>query len=477
MDGRDDDALAKENIGLDELAAPAPDQDPDEQSADHHQNLESTRGRHEDPSYDALAKENTCLDELAAPAPDQDPDEQSVYQHQNLESNRGQHEGPSHEPQDQPHDRSETAAKWLTQLYIVSYLIFFSIFGVLARIGLQALTVYPGALIANTDLWANVGGSFTMGMLREDRMLFRRHWRQEMENARRVATDSSNSAGVDDPELKKSEQPVSTSFAATKKGIPAYIGLTVGFCGSFTSFASICRDAFLAISNKLNTAVISTSVTTASQRSRPAGDAVMAILAVLVLEVGLSIVALTCGAHLATALQRPAERVPVWNLSRAIDPLIVFVGPGCWLGAVLLTIWPVQNAWRGQVLFALVFAPVGCLLRFQLSVYLNKVARRFPLGTFAANILGTCVLGMAYDLQMSSVAATVVSCQVLQGIMDGFCGALTTVSTWVLELDTLRLKHAYIYGFCSLFFGVGLITAIMGPLRWTSGFDSPTCKT
>lgn len=422
-----------------------------------------------------LAREESGLDELAAPAPDENPNEQGFYQHESLESHRRQTKEQIETEQEQQPAPSRTS-QWLTQLYIFSYLIFFSIFGVLARIGLQALTVYPGALIANTDLWANIGGSFTMGMLREDRMLFRRHWKQEMEKARREASSSS-----DDPVAEKNDKDLEDtarkSFTSTKGGIPAYVGLTVGFCGSFTSFASICRDAFLAISNNLNTAVVSTQDTISLPRARPTGDSVMAVLALLILEVGLSTVALTCGAHLGAALARPAEHIPALKLSRIMNPLVVFLGFGCWLGAILLTIWPIRDAWRGQVLFSLVFAPLGCLLRFQLSVRMNKLVRSFPLGTFAANVFGTCVLGMAYDLQMSSAASSIVSCQVLQGIMDGFCGALTTVSTWVLELDTLRLRHAYFYGACSLFIGVGFITAIMGSLRWTTGFTAPTCKT
>lgn len=420
---------------------------------------------------DALTEEEIGLDELAAPAPDENPNEQGIYRHKSLEANRQS----AQEVQEQKQDTTDTTAQWLTQLYITSYLIFFSILGVLARIGLQALTVFPGALIANTDLWANFGGSFIMGLLREDRMLFRRHWRQELENAHRVPSNSSTDASQD-ADHGKLQDAASKSFAAAKVGTPAYIGLAVGFCGSFTSFASICRDAFLAISDNLNTSTASTAVATSSHRSRPAGDSVMALLAVLILEIGLSIVALNFGAHLAAALARPAEKIPVWNLSRLMNPLVVLLGPGCWLVAVLLAIWPIHDAWRGKVVLALVLAPIGCLLRFQLSVRMNRLVKSFPLGTFTANVFGTCVLGLAYDLQVSSVGAGIVSCQILQGIMDGFCGALTTVSTWVLELDTLRLKHAYLYGLVTLAIGVGFITTIMGSLRWTGGFQDPTCR-
>lgn len=409
------------------------------------------------------------LDELTAPAPNQNPNEQAVYQHQDLESHGSSTRTEDQQPQDQTR-----RSPWLTQLYITSYLVFFSILGVLARVGLQALTLYPGAPIPNTDLWANVGGSLIMGLLREDRLLFRRQWRQELERARREASSSSSDT-IGDEKEKQLQSAARKSFTSTRAGIPAYVGLSVGFCGSFTSFASICRDAFLAMANNLNTAVTSTNDITALSRSRPRGDSVMAVLAILILEVGLSTVALICGAHLATAMIRPAEKLSIWNVSRIMDPLAVFLGFGCWLGAVLLAIWPIHDAWRGQALFSIVFAPLGCLLRYRLSVHMNKLVSSFPMGTFAANIFGTCVLGMCYDLQMSSLGVEIISCQVLQGVMDGFCGALTTVSTWVLELDTLRLRHAYIYGACSLFVGVGFITAIMGGLRWTSGFNAPTC--
>jgi fluoride ion exporter CrcB/FEX len=68
--------------------------------------------------------------------------------------------------------------------------------------------------------------------------------------------------------------------------------------------------------------------------------------------------------------------------------------------------------------------------------------------------MGTTILGMCWDLQRAPLAAArgtsigggILGCQALQGIQDGFCGCLTTVSTWVLELMSLRRRHAYIYG-------------------------------
>lgn len=467
--------------GLDELAAPAPS---------------PNAGRHEssglaaqseppdavEPQEDGedpeLARETFGLDELAAPAPDQNVDEAAMYRHSSLEDQRGsearRRRSQSLQP---PPSAAERRARLVEQIYIISYLVLFSILGVLARLGLQALTLYPGALVSNTDIWANVGGSFIMGFLREDRMLFRRHWNAAVEKSSKNASDAGSGEHSTRDEEKSTPPPAAReAFIASKASIPGYIGLAVGFCGSFTSFASVNRDAFLAISDNLNTAPISTYRTTTDARSRNAGYSVMAVIAVLFLETSMSLIALKSGAHLATAVGRLTERFPVVSMERILNPLVVFVGWGAWIGTIMLAIWAPHGKWRGEAIFALVFAPVGCLLRFVLSVRLNRIVRSFPLGTFTANILGTCVLGMSYDLQHSSAARSVVGCQVLQGIEDGFCGALTTVSTWVLELDTLRLRHAYFYGACSLFMATGLITAIMGSLRWTEGFLSPTCS-
>lgn len=52
---------------------------------------------------------------------------------------------------------------------------------------------------------------------------------------------------------------------------------------------------------------------------------------------------------------------------------------------------------------------------------------------------------------MGGVAGgNLIGCQVLQGVQHGFCGCLTTVSTWVVELHSLRRKHAYFYGTASV---------------------------
>lgn len=360
-------------------------------------------------------------------------------------------------------------SKLETQLYTISYLVFFAILGTLARLGLQALTLYPGAPVVTGVLWANVGGCILMGFFGEDKNLFREEWTSPEEDA---------------------EAEWSRKHKTVKKTIPLYIGLTTGFCGSLTSFSSFIRDVFLSLSNDLPV-----PYPEAAHVSRNGGYSFMAVVATIITTVSLSLSALIFGAHLALALDPVTPSFPLTFTRKILDRLVVLLGWGCWLGAVFLAIWPpdrhnvppTQEYWRGRAVFAIVFAPLGCLLRFYVSLYLNARVPAFPLGTFAVNIFGTIILGMCFDLQHAagigafssplSISKSVhTSCQVLQGIMDGFCGATTTVSTWVAELNGLgHRRHAYLYGVTSVGVALAFLVVIMGSLRWTVGFVSPAC--
>lgn len=361
-----------------------------------------------------------------------------------------------------------------TQVYVISHLIIWSIFGCLARLGLQALTFYPGAPEATGILWANVGGSLIMGFLSEDRRIFREEWGIKANKG-----DMSPVGNGGDKEKTASEEDLiamKKEHTKVKKTIPLYIGLTTGFCGSFTSFSSFIRDSFLAMSNSLTVPVSQVGAVSASSIvSRSGGRDFMAFLAVLIMHICLSLMALSFGAHIAIFLDPITPTLPFRLMRKVLDRLIVFLAIGCWIGAVVMAIVPPHDVWRSRAVFAIVFAPLGTITRFYLSLYLNVRLPSFPLGTFAANILGTLVLGMCYDLQHAGPGAKVVSCAVLQGVEDGFCGCLTTVSTWVAELKGLRRAHAYRYGAGSVLVAWLSLVVIMGSLRWTKGFSSPAC--
>lgn len=387
---------------------------------------------------------------------------------------------------------------WLTELYTISYLIFFAIWGTLARLGVQWLTFYPGTPIVTPVIWANFAGSLIMGFLAEDQALFR------LKEPPKSGQNGSAANGEDVRRLSSlykvghAHLEDRTAHTKRKKTIPLYIGLATGFCGSFTSFSSFARDYFLALSNDLPTPLShpvpdpsASLIQSTAPRNR--GYSFQAWLHVVVATLALSIGGLLTGAQIAVFLARWTPRIHGRLVHRFLDPGMVVLGWGCWLGAVFMAIWPPDRpggpaarpieTWRGEVLFALVFAPLGCLLRFYLSLKLNSLVPSFPLGTFTVNMLGTAIEGMCWDIQhvrvglMGMVGGGRTCCQVLQGVMDGFCGCLTTVSTWVAEINGLKRRHGWAYAFASVLGGLGLLVVIMGSVRWSVGWQDPVCAT
>jgi CrcB protein len=391
----------------------------------------------------------------------------------------GDMDGPYAYRRSKPTPSAQRASRAATELYTISYLIFFAIWGTLARLGLQALTFYPGAPIVFSVLWANVAGTFIMGFLTEDQRLFRAEWGN--------VGDIQVSEPVAEPRNTNGQE--KARHGKVKKTIPLYIGLATGFCGSFTSFSSFIRDIFLALSNDLRSPKYhpyppSTPLpSSTSTVSRDGGYSFMALVAIILVTIACCFSTLKLGAHLALFLHPWTPTLPFRLTRRILDPVVVVLAWCCWIAAILLTIFPPNNhtTWRSQALFACVFAPPGCLLRYYISLSLNPLVSSFPMGTFAANIFGTAVLGMAYDLQHVSlhgtdvVGGSVLGCQVLQGIMDGFCGCLTTVSTWMAELSGLGKKEAYVYGGVSVAAGLGLLVVVMGSVRWTVGWGEVVC--
>lgn len=452
------------------------------------------------PSSEPVEESETNLDEVAAPPPVSDPSEKSIQHQGYLEtqlSGANHHFTPSPEGRN---DESEARTpdsitaqkptgshtkrrliKFSRITCIISYLIISSIFGTLLRMVIECLTFYPGTPVNTSVLWANVGGSLIMGFLSEDQELFCHEevkvWAIEPEgwdDARRAA-----------------------HVKAHKKTVPLYIGLTTGFCGSLTSFSTFIRDVFFALANILpmpfgHYSDVSLFASAPMEATAPNGGfSFMAIVAVLFTEICLSLAGLFLGAHLAIAVSPWTPSLPRTWLRNVLDPIIVVLACLSWVAVICLVILLPQNSglssvwsaelWRGPVLYSLVFAPVGCLARFFISLKLNGRVTWFPMGTFAVNIGGTMVLGMAYTLQHASIGTSsfgggsYIGCQVLQGIMDGFCGSLTTVSTWILELSDLRRRHAYFYGGVSVVVAFCALVVEIGSLKWNQGLVTPSC--
>ena len=78
---------------------------------------------------------------------------------------------------------------------------------------------------------------------------------------------------------------------------------------------------------------------------------------------------------------------------------------------------------------------LGAMGRYGVSSYLFPImGNRFPLGTFAVNVIGSFVIGVCYVL---IIEKGILAPQWRHVMMTGFLGAFTTFSTF--SLDALNL--------------------------------------
>ena len=105
----------------------------------------------------------------------------------------------------------------------------------------------------------------------------------------------------------------------------------------------------------------------------------------------------------------------------------------------------------GSLSFVLpvLFGPFGAIARFYMATHFNRKVEHFPLGTFAVNVAGSGLLAVCYTISIYQPVTTI-DCDFLVALMDGFCGSLTTISTFVAELSVMSTKHASIYGYSSI---------------------------
>lgn len=93
-----------------------------------------------------------------------------------------------------------------------------------------------------------------------------------------------------------------------------------------------------------------------------------------------------------------------------------------------------MNAALGSFIAVGAGAAIGAWLRWGLSLWLNPRLVNFPLGTFAANMIGGYLIGLAlaHFTQHSDLSP-----QVRLFVITGFLGGLTTFSTYSAEVVEL----------------------------------------
>lgn len=232
-----------------------------------------------------------------------------------------------------------------------------------------------------------------------------------------------------------------------------------GFCGSCTTFATWQLE------------VAKTFIS---------GDVVLAFVRLFTTFSG-SFICFRFGKHVGTVFRtyKPANKVApaADDQEKAIairdfwvQLIIISVGFLLCTSGIWCTIFLAHLPSTQQETVSLAFAPFGAALRYLLSLF-NYKFPRFPLFTFIPNIFGTLVnAAVSIVLNSSLIPADLSGSFQLWlgwGVSAGMMGALSTVSTWIKEIDTLserkELFHwAYLYGLVSVICAQAVGLALIG---------------
>lgn len=110
-------------------------------------------------------------------------------------------------------------------------------------------------------------------------------------------------------------------------------------------------------------------------------------------------------------------------------------------------------------------ASLGALIRWQLTLRLNYLFPLIPMGTLAANLVGAFIIGLAiaFFIEIPSISA-----EWRHFIITGFCGGLTTFSTFSAEVVSLfqQGRHAWSMATIMVHVGGSLLMTLLGMYCW-----------
>ena len=115
----------------------------------------------------------------------------------------------------------------------------------------------------------------------------------------------------------------------------------------------------------------------------------------------------------------------------------------------------------GGFLAVAVGAALGAWLRWILGISLNTLFPAVPPGTLAANLIGGYIIGaaVAYFAQVPGLSP-----EWRLFIITGFCGGLTTFSSFSIEITTLlqQQRYGWLAGAIGLHVGGSLLATLAG---------------
>jgi len=107
---------------------------------------------------------------------------------------------------------------------------------------------------------------------------------------------------------------------------------------------------------------------------------------------------------------------------------------------------------------------IGAWLRWGISLRFNSVFENIPFGTVIVNLIGAFIIGLAVSFFSNSS----ISPNYKLVVVTGFCGALTTFSTFSVEIVALLQASKFEYAISTIAIHVigSLIFTVLGILSY-----------
>ncbi len=332
--------------------------------------------------------------------------------------------------------------------YLVTLdVLFGAVLGNMARFGMTELTSYKNEythFYPGTCLWSNFTACFVMAWCNHAAVF----WRT-------VLTGSGKT---------------------NMKQMALHSAVTAGFCGAYSTWSSFMVELIFKTIDYLN----------GGHRLPNHGYGVMEFFSVLFVQMGVSFLGYFLGrdfAYLIDLCFKEGSRSRIFNyrVCRILELLFAVLGIAAIIANIVLACTlSIDSSWKTSYALSIVIGVVGSWVRFRLSAYNGSFGISwFPSGTLMANVFACLLLPVLYILlygyKDAATGAMIVTSKVhrmaITAFSSGFCGSLSTMSSFVNELYNLEypLQRYTYFGvtFLSCFI---IMFVIICPYAWTRGF-------
>ena len=219
-----------------------------------------------------------------------------------------------------------------------------------------------------------------------------------------------------------------------------YTAVATGMCGSITTFSSWNAEGAFSLLQVNRTSL--TPLHTPDNASR-----VVTFMTIILIGVAAPLAALKFGHNIGSTapFRFLAAKASCQSSTCATTFAIVIIWVLSTGGILAGCLVPTHH----EIMFSLILGNAGTLVQWMLS-FLDTKLRGFPIGTFTANVCGTWLIGVLLAAQGYSKTGNELVLGLLKGLVTGLCGCLTTVSTFVGQLNTLPFSMGCLYAVLSI---------------------------